>query len=203
MEGLKLFGVPEQDLTAVTSFRLDIVQRPCFSAQLNRPTARTPSTFGFLLDNAANAIHWPGRGLNSGLASATSLARSLGRGRVWQGRALLDGDFIRHEAAMSIHQYRHKSHVWNAIVATDEAGITRVIKDVVSDSVKPQDDGWAADRSGLELLLARMHAFGSGWRPDCRVCGQRGTARPSRHAQPRDAAHTPGERSVGHPDRPW
>ncbi|CAM5471697.1 hypothetical protein SAVIM40S_07215 [Streptomyces avidinii] len=39
-----------------------------------------------------------GRGLNSGLASATSLARSLSR--AWQGKPLRDADFIRHEAAM-------------------------------------------------------------------------------------------------------
>ncbi len=76
--GAELFGVAEENLTAVTCFRLDMVQRPRFTAQLFAPTATTPGTYGFLLGDAANAIHfWPGRGLNSGLASAISLARCL------------------------------------------------------------------------------------------------------------------------------
>ncbi|MEV5809987.1 FHA domain-containing protein [Streptomyces parvulus] len=133
-EGLRLFGVADEDFTAVTSFRLDMVQRPRFTAQLTRPTADRPGTYGFLLGDAANAIHfWPGRGLNSGLASAVSLARTLGR--VWQGRPLRDADFIRHEAAMSMLQYRHKSRAWNAMVTTDEQGVTRAIKDIIDSSL--------------------------------------------------------------------
>ncbi|MGW5475166.1 FHA domain-containing protein [Streptomyces sp. NPDC004008] len=159
-EGLRLFGVAEDDLTAVTSFRLDMVQRPRFTAQLTRPTATTPGTYGFLLGDAANAIHfWPGRGLNSGLASAVSLARSLSR--VWQGRPLRDADFIRHEAAMSMLQYRHKSRAWNAMVTTDERGMTRAIKDIIADSMEgarvaaePDDE-----RSDLDILLDRMGAI--------------------------------------------
>ncbi|MGW1884383.1 FHA domain-containing protein [Streptomyces sp. NPDC001970] len=134
-EGLRLFGVAEDDLSAITSFRLDMVQRPRFTAQLARPTAGSPGTYGFLLGDAANAIHfWPGRGLNSGLASAASLARSLSR--VWQGRPLRDADFIRHEAAMSMLQYRHKSRAWNAMVTTDERGVTRAIKDIIDRSME-------------------------------------------------------------------
>ena len=65
-------------------------------------------TFGFLLGDAANAIHfWPGRGLNSGLASVISLARCLAAS--WRGTALRDADFLRHEAVMAMLQYRHKS----------------------------------------------------------------------------------------------
>ncbi|MFD9331764.1 FHA domain-containing protein [Streptomyces sp. NPDC060065] len=159
-EGLKMFGVPEDDLSAITSFRLDMVQRPRFTAQLNRPTSTSPGTYGFLLGDAANAIHfWPGRGLNSGLASAVSLSRSLSR--VWQGRPLRDADFIRHEAAMSMLQYRHKSRAWNAMVTTDERGVTRAIKDIIADSMEgeravAQSDG---ERSDLDLLLERMRAI--------------------------------------------
>ncbi|POX62827.1 FHA domain-containing protein [Streptomyces sp. Ru62] len=135
LEGLRLFGVAEEDLSAITSFRLDMVQRPRFTAQLTRPTADRPGTYGFLLGDAANAIHfWPGRGLNSGLASAISLARSLSR--VWRGRPLRDADFIRHEAAMSMLQYRHKSRAWNAMVTTDERGVTRAIKDIIDSSME-------------------------------------------------------------------
>ncbi|MCK2220296.1 FHA domain-containing protein [Actinomadura sp. ATCC 31491] len=133
-EGLRLFGVAEEDLSAVTAFRLDMVQRPRFTAQLYPPTSGTPGTYGFLLGDAANAIHfWPGRGLNSGLASAISLARSLSQS--WRGRPLRDADFIRHEAAMSMLQYRHKSRAWKAMVATDGQGVTRAIKDLIADGL--------------------------------------------------------------------
>ncbi|ADI10669.1 hypothetical protein SBI_07549 [Streptomyces bingchenggensis BCW-1] len=175
-EGLRLFGVAEDDLSAITSFRLDMVQRPRFTAQLTRPTADRPGTYGFLLGDAANAIHfWPGRGLNSGLASAVSLARSLSS--VWQGRPLRDADFIRHEAAMSMLQYRHKSRAWNAMVATDERGVTRAIKDIIDRSMDstagPAAAGVAGSAAGvaggseapgsagadLEILLDRMRAI--------------------------------------------
>jgi 2-polyprenyl-6-methoxyphenol hydroxylase-like FAD-dependent oxidoreductase len=102
-----MFGIAEENLTAVTCFRLDMVARPRFTAQLFAPTATTPGTFGFLLGDAATAIHfWPARGLNSGLASALSLARSLAG---WRGRPLRDTDFVRHEAVLGMLQYRHKS----------------------------------------------------------------------------------------------
>ncbi|MFF9490495.1 FHA domain-containing protein [Streptomyces sp. NPDC014676] len=165
-EGLRLFAVPEDDLSAITSFRLDMVQRPRFTAQLTRPTADRPGTYGFLLGDAANAIHfWPGRGLNSGLASAVSLARSLSR--VWRGRPLRDADFIRHEAAMSMLQYRHKSRAWNAMVTTDELGTTRAIKDIIERSTQDtagpavpqqQTSGGPAD-ADLEILLDRMRSI--------------------------------------------
>lgn len=152
----------EEDLSAITSFRLDMVQRPRFTAQLHRPTATSPGTFGFLLGDAANAIHfWPGRGLNSGLASATSLARSLSR--AWQGKPLRDADFIRHEAAMSMLQYRHKSRAWNAMVTTDDQGVTRAIKDIIARSAEAGGastragaSAGAADGSDLDALLDRM-----------------------------------------------
>ncbi|MGW0791712.1 FHA domain-containing protein [Streptomyces sp. NPDC002911] len=156
-EGLKLFGMAEDDLTAVTSFRLDMVQRPRFTAQLSRPTSTSPGTYGFLLGDAANAIHfWPGRGLNSGLASATSLARSLSR--AWKGKPLRDADFIRHEAAMSMLQYRHKSRAWNAMVTTDERGATRAIRDIIADSMETAS-GSGSQQADLNALLERMSSI--------------------------------------------
>ncbi|TWD13541.1 hypothetical protein FB570_11733 [Streptomyces sp. T12] len=165
-EGLRLFGVDEDDLSAITSFRLDMVQRPRFTAQLTRPTADRPGTYGFLLGDAANAIHfWPGRGLNSGLASAVSLTRTLSR--VWLGKPLRDADFIRHEAAMSMLQYRHKSRAWNAMVRTDDRGVTQAIKDIIGRSVEstePSDAGLpgvprSEEGDDLEILLDRMRAI--------------------------------------------
>ncbi|WP_433418359.1 FHA domain-containing protein [Microtetraspora malaysiensis] len=153
-EGLVLFGITEDDVSAVTAFRLDMVQRPRFTAQLYSPTSTTPGTYGFLLGDAANAIHfWPGRGLNSGLASAISLARSLNRN--WRGRPLRDADFIRHEAAMSMLQYRHKSRAWNAMVTTDENGVTRAIKDTIVQGIEEGDAGSDKD-ADIDALTERL-----------------------------------------------
>jgi hypothetical protein len=130
-EGLELFGVPPENLTAVTGFRLDMTQRARFTTQLYPKTSTTPGTFGFLLGDAANAIHfWPGRGLNSGLASVISLARCLAA--AWRGAALRDADFLRHEAVMAMLQYRHKSRAWRQMVTTDSAGDVRPIKDLIA-----------------------------------------------------------------------
>ncbi|MFD3456695.1 FHA domain-containing protein [Streptomyces sp. NPDC058691] len=145
-EGLALFGVPEDDLRAVTAFRLDMVQRPRFTARLYPGTSSAPGTYGFLLGDAANAIHfWPGRGLNSGLGSAISLARTLSG--TWRGRPFRDADFVRHEAAMSMLQYRHKSRAWNAMITTDENGVSRAIKEVIAQSI--------AESAALEVELDR------------------------------------------------
>jgi len=155
VEGLALFGVAERDLTAITAFRLDMVQRPRFTAQLFPTTARTPGTYGFLLGDAANAIHfWPGRGLNSGLASAISLARSLHG--AWRGRPLRDADFTRHEAAMSMLQYRHKSRAWNAMVTSDEDGVSRAIKDKIAESFTAADTDRDAD---IDALMGKLRAI--------------------------------------------
>ncbi|SCL26075.1 FHA domain-containing protein [Micromonospora pallida] len=159
MEGLAFFGVAPENLSAVTAFRLDMVQRPRFTARLYAPTSTTPGTYGFLLGDAANSIHfWPGRGLNSGLASAISLARSLASG--WNGRPFRDADFVRHEAAMSMLQYRHKSRAWNAMVTTDDQGVNCAIKDVIADVIA--ESGGAPTTGGpdreadIETLMERM-----------------------------------------------
>jgi hypothetical protein len=145
-EGLAFFGISEGNLSAVTAFRLDMVQRPRFTAHLYSATSTTPGTYGFLLGDAANAIHfWPGRGLNSGLASAISLARSLKNS--WKGRPFRDADFVRHEAAMSMLQYRHKSRAWKAMVTTDEHGVTAAIKDKIAESIESIE---AAAADGLD-----------------------------------------------------
>ncbi len=154
-EGLTLFGVPPENLTAVTGFRLDMVQRSRFTAQLYPRTAATPGTFGFLLGDTANAIHfWPGRGLNSGLASVISLARCLAA--TWKGTPLRDADFVRHEAVMAMLQYRHKSRAWRQMVTTDAAGNVRAIKDQIALGIAEGDQG-AYDRDAdLKALTARL-----------------------------------------------
>ncbi len=154
-EGLTLFGVPPENLTAVTGFQLSMVQRPRFSARLFPPTAKTPGTFGFLLGDAANAIHfWPGRGLNSGLVSAISLARCLARPR--HGTTLRDADFVRHEAVMSMLQYRHKSRAWLQMVTADDTGDFRAIKDIIAQGIAEGDEGTFDADADREALLARL-----------------------------------------------
>lgn len=154
-EGLALFGVPPENLTAVTGFQLNMVHRPRFSVRLFPRTPTTPGTFGFLLGDAANAIHfWPGRGLNSGLASAISLARCLSRTR--KGAPLRDADFVRHEAVMSMLQYRHKSRAWLQMVTADDDGNFRAIKDIIAGAIAEGEEG-AFDRDAdREALLRRV-----------------------------------------------
>ncbi|MEU6881021.1 FHA domain-containing protein [Streptomyces sp. NPDC046712] len=158
LEGLALFGVAEKDLSAVTAFRLDMVQRPRFTTRLRSATSTTPGTYGFLLGDAANAIHfWPGRGLNSGLGSAISLARSLNG--AWTGRPFRDADFARHEAAMSMLQYRHKSRAWNTMITTDENGVSRAIKEKIAQSIE-ESEGKELDRKAdIDALMDRLRGI--------------------------------------------
>jgi hypothetical protein len=132
-----------------------MVQRPRFSVRLAPPTATTPGTFGFLLGDAANALHfWPGRGLNSGLASAISLARCLARPR--RSPQFRDADFTRHEAVMSMLQYRHKSRAWLQMVTADADGSYRPIKDIIAQAIIEGDEGHYDREADLEALLARL-----------------------------------------------
>ncbi|MFI9291617.1 FHA domain-containing protein [Streptomyces gardneri] len=158
LEGLALFSVAEKDLSAVTAFRLDMVQRPRFTTRLHSATATSPGTYGFLLGDAANAIHfWPGRGLNSGLGSAISLARSLNG--AWRGRPFRDADFARHEAAMSMLQYRHKSRAWNTMITTDENGVSQPIKERIAQSIK-ESEGKDLDKSAdIDALMERLQSI--------------------------------------------
>ncbi|MEV6329180.1 FHA domain-containing protein [Streptomyces sp. NPDC051909] len=158
LEGLALFSVAEKDLSAVTAFRLDMVQRPRFTTRLHSATSTSPGTYGFLLGDAANAIHfWPGRGLNSGLGSAISLARSLNG--AWTGRPFRDADFARHEAAMSMLQYRHKSRAWNTMITTDENGVSRPIKEKIAQSIE-EWEGKDLDRNAdIDALMERLRSI--------------------------------------------
>jgi hypothetical protein len=154
-EGLALFGVPARNLTAVTGFRLDMTHRSRFTVELYSKTATTPGTYGFLLGDAANAIHfWPGRGLNSGLASVQSLARCLAMG--WKGRGLRDADFMRHEAVMAMLQYRHKSRAWRQMVTTDTTHTVRPIKQLIAIGIAEADQGTYDAGADLDQFTQRL-----------------------------------------------
>ncbi len=156
-EGLQLFGIPVENLTAVTAFKLDMVQRPRFTAQLYPRTPATPGTFGFLLGDAANAIHfWPGRGLNSGLASAISLARCLAAARRWD--SLREADFLRHEAVMAMLQFRHKGRAWRQMVTTDAEGNPQAIKDLIAQGSAEGERGDFDPQADFSALMQRITA---------------------------------------------
>ena len=166
-----------------------------------RPTATTPGTFGFLLGDAANAIHfWPGRGLNSGLASAISLARCLAVPGA--ARPLRDADFVRHEAVMSMLQYRHKSRAWTQMVTTDDKGDTRAIKDIIARSTEPLPDARAgAGRAGptWKGCWSASPRSASGSRPGCPACpATRNCAPTSLRSPPRPCARS-GRAAPGTP----
>jgi 2-polyprenyl-6-methoxyphenol hydroxylase-like FAD-dependent oxidoreductase len=167
-EGLRLFGIPPENLSAVTVFRLSMVQRPRFTTQLYPRTVAAPGTFAFLLGDAANAIHfWPGRGLNSGLASVISLARSLMAS--WRGTALRDADFLRHEAVMAMLQYRHKSRAWRQMVTSDTNGNVRAIKDQIARGITEGEQGAYDRESDIRVFMDRLRHARS--RLDSRIHG--------------------------------
>lgn len=114
-EGLKLYGIDERSLACVRAFRCSLVHRPRFVAEVAR------RTWGCLLGDAANALHfWPGRGLNTGLKSALSLARCLARPR---GDRLRAADLVEHEGVMQMLQAREVGNrSWQTMLMRDADG---------------------------------------------------------------------------------
>jgi hypothetical protein len=152
LDGLRLFGIAEQDLRGITIFRISMIQRPRFCAEIMPPNDSSPGVYGCLLGDAANAIHfWPGRGLNSGFASAFSLAYCLYN--EWDRGILRDASFMRHEAMMAMLQYRHKTRAWRAMTAVDSAGNTEAIKDIIARSYTTPSD---ININYMEKLLERL-----------------------------------------------
>ena len=155
LEGLTLFGVLPENLTSIALFRIRMVQRPRFTAELFQPTANTTGTYGFLLGDSANAVHfWPGRGLNSGLASAISLVTCLETR--WHGKRLRDSDFLRHEAVMAMLQYRHKSRAWRFMVTTDETEAPMAVKEKILWAMEDAARGYTDRHADLHELLQRL-----------------------------------------------
>jgi 2-polyprenyl-6-methoxyphenol hydroxylase-like FAD-dependent oxidoreductase len=153
--GLKLFQIKEENLSAVTAFRLGMVHRPRFTAQLYPSTQKTPGTFGFLLGDAANAIHfWPGRGLNSGITSAISLARCLKLN--WRDKGFREADFTRHEGLMAMLQYRHKSRAWRTMVTTDSNGNPCAIKNKIKQAIVESENGKFNKDADIAELMSRL-----------------------------------------------
>jgi 2-polyprenyl-6-methoxyphenol hydroxylase-like FAD-dependent oxidoreductase len=159
-DGWRMFGIGEADVSAVTVTRVRMVDRPRFCAEIAPHRPGRPAAFGFLLGDAANAIHhWPGRGLNGGLLSAASLARCLASR--WTGRPLRHADFARHEGNMHMLQYRHKARAWAAVVRYAEDGETRSIADDIRDGILGRQPRAQAAATFLQRLTdTRARLFG-------------------------------------------
>jgi 2-polyprenyl-6-methoxyphenol hydroxylase-like FAD-dependent oxidoreductase len=145
--GLQLFAIAESDLVCVRAFRCALVHRPRFVAQLAH------DTWGCLLGDAANALHfWPGRGLNTGLKSALSLARCLARQR---GERLRAADFVEHEGVMHMLQAREVGNrAWQTMLMCDEDGTPRPIEERIRCGLEG-----ACDRPALTgELMTRVRA---------------------------------------------
>jgi 2-polyprenyl-6-methoxyphenol hydroxylase-like FAD-dependent oxidoreductase len=160
-DGLRFFGVAPQNLLSITAFRLGMEHHSRLTAQLS------PKTFGALLGDAACSIHfWPGRGLNTGLKSAVSLARCL-KAR-WRGSLLRPSDLFRHEGLMHQLQFREKSRAWTIMAMPDGQGIAHPI----SERIRAGLQGPYQRRQLQEALCARMQGIAS------RLQGRMGTLPP-------------------------
>lgn len=146
LDGLRLFDVKEDDLHGIAAFRLATpIHRPRFSAEI------APGRYAFLLGDAANAIHfWPGRGLNSGLKSAVSLARCIASR--WKGRRFRDADFTRHEGVMHMLQFREKGRAWRVMHMAESGRPPRTIHERIRNGLAgPFDPAGDSD-----VLIDRM-----------------------------------------------
>merc|ERR1719221_1027664 len=82
-------------------FHVAMFTRHSFTAELSRPSSSPQQLF--VLGEAAIPAHfWPGRGLDTGLKGALSLARTIVR---WAARRF-PAELTRHVALMHALQYR-------------------------------------------------------------------------------------------------
>ncbi len=158
LAGFKLFDILPEDLTAINCFHISMKHRSTFSTILDWKSSGNP-TYGFLLGDAANAIHfWPGRGLNQGFVSALSLVRCL-QERLRSGHILREADYSKHEAVMHMLQHRHKRRAWEAMI--HRVGKQSIpMSELISDSIKsPNTDrkllleNWSDHFNGISARI--------------------------------------------------
>lgn len=141
-DGLKLYGVSRDNLHSISAFKINMEYHPWCTAQIGQ------STFAFLLGDSACSLHfWPGRGLNSGLKSALSLARCIASRRC--NTPLRPADFARHEGFMHQLQHREKSRAWTTMLMPKGDGTPRGIDDRI--------------REGLNCCASREEMIAAIW----------------------------------------
>jgi 2-polyprenyl-6-methoxyphenol hydroxylase-like FAD-dependent oxidoreductase len=134
VDGLNLFGIDSDDLKSITSFRLSMVERPRFAAVLFHHTATRPATIAALLGDAAISVHfWPGRGLNTGIGSAVSLAETVIA--AWRRTSFREADFAVFEARMAQLQFRNQVRgFYGSMRVDDTTGEVTPIRDLIGRS---------------------------------------------------------------------
>ncbi|MDX0463510.1 FHA domain-containing protein [Sinorhizobium medicae] len=155
-QGLKLFDITEDNVTAITTFRLAMTRRAAFCAELT-PTGSARPVFGALIGDAAGVTHfWPGRGLNRGLSSAYALAVVLSR--CGQSDTLRMADFVAFEGVMAQLQARHQDRAWRAMVQLRGTEVKPVKTIVLEALLQP-----AGDRQKLiDAMFERVSALSAG-----------------------------------------
>jgi 2-polyprenyl-6-methoxyphenol hydroxylase-like FAD-dependent oxidoreductase len=159
MDGLVLFDVDRNDLKSITSFRLSMVERPRFTRILFHQTLTTPATIVTLLGDAAISVHfWPGRGLNTGIASAVSLATTVIG--AWRRRSFREADFAVFESRMARLQFRNQIRgFYGSMRVDDTTGEVTPIRDFISRSYEDGSPTHAQHQENRATLSDRLSVF--------------------------------------------
>jgi len=206
MDGLTLFDIDINDLKSVTSFKLSMAERPRFTSILFHQTLTSPATIATLLGDAAISVHfWPGRGLNTGIASAASLVTTVTG--AWRKRSFREADFAAFEARMAQLQFRNQTRgFYGSMRVDDTTGDVTPIRDFISRSYQDGPPTHAQHQGKLCDPVGSIESFPQeSSRPAAsRVAELRSTTRPYRSADSGDGLSTRGEWTVGHlpPGRP-
>jgi 2-polyprenyl-6-methoxyphenol hydroxylase-like FAD-dependent oxidoreductase len=159
IDGLALFDVDLNDLKSITSFKLTTVERPRFTRILFHQTLTSPATIATLLGDAAISVHfWPGRGLNTGIASAASLATTVTGG--WRKRSFREADFAAFEGRMAQLQFRNQTRgFYGSMRVDDTTGDVTPIRDFISRSYEDGPPTRAHHQENRAILSDRLSVF--------------------------------------------
>jgi 2-polyprenyl-6-methoxyphenol hydroxylase-like FAD-dependent oxidoreductase len=157
LDGLRLFGVGRDDLKSVSSFTLSMAQRPRFTGVLFHQTSTgQAATIAALIGDAAIPVHfWPGRGLNTGIASAAALANTIKT--EWRGRPFREAQFSAFEAMMAQLQFRNQLRgFYGSMRVDDQTGRVVPIRDVIGASYRYGSPSPTQHRINCELMAKRL-----------------------------------------------
>ncbi|MDQ3825033.1 MAG: FHA domain-containing protein [Actinomycetota bacterium] len=159
VDGLALFDIDVNDLASVTSFKLSMVERPRFTSILFHQTLTSPATIATLLGDAAISVHfWPGRGLNTGIASAASLMTTVTG--AWRKRPFREADFAAFEARMAQLQFRNQTRgFYGSMRVDDTTGDVTPIRDFISRSYQDGSPTHAQHQENRAILSDRLGVF--------------------------------------------
>jgi 2-polyprenyl-6-methoxyphenol hydroxylase-like FAD-dependent oxidoreductase len=156
IDGLTLFDVNPNDLKSITSFKLSMAERPRFTQILFHQTLATPATIATLLGDAAISVHfWPGRGLNTGIASAASLATTVSG--AWRKKSFREAHFAAFEGRMAQLQFRNQTRgFYGSMRVDDTTGDVTPIRDFVSRSYEDGPPTRAQHQENRAILSDRV-----------------------------------------------